>query len=300
MSDPTAGSLRQQLAQHVDKLPLEQSQRPHVLQALEKAVRETPLIKRIDEVTQIGQQVFAVYRPHGTLPPVYQANIHLDQALAQKKIDPQVVNGWLTGLGIVHNEITGLGRGKLEEVHAVVMHRTESATADSALRAFATGRDGVQYGTHFLIDKDGTIYQTASLEQRTLHVGKIKSRCVEEGSCSTEEATLARARGWNPTGTHNHEMVKNYPERYPLNQDSVGIEVVGRHVDGKWEQPTTEQQASIKRLVNTLQQHYGIGDRDVYAHDVISYKTAGEGAGLYNPAAQPGPGRMQQPSGPSR
>ena len=56
----------------------------------------------------------------------------------------------------------------------------------------------------------------------------------------------------------------------------------------------------VFRLVNTLQQHYGIGDRDVYAHDVISNKTAGEGAGLYTPAAEPEPERLQQPSSPRR
>lgn len=76
--------------------------------------------------------------------------------------------------------------------------------------------------------------------------------------------------------------------------------MVGRHINGKWEEPTLAQQLAINRLVNTLQQHYGIGDRDVYAYDVISCKTAGEGAGLYTPAAQPEPERLQQPSSPSR
>jgi N-acetyl-anhydromuramyl-L-alanine amidase AmpD len=188
----------------------------------------------------------------------------------------------------------------LDQVNALVMHRTDSATADSALRSFASGRDGVQYGTHFLIDKDGTVYQTASLQQRTAHVGRIKSRCVEEDNCAADDRALTLAQRWNPGGTHNHEKTKPYPQRYPLNEDSVGIEVVGRHVDGKWEAPTAAQQASINRLVNTLQQHYQIGDRDVHAHDVISYKTAGEGAGLYTPAVEPEPERLQQPPGISR
>ncbi|WP_083489656.1 peptidoglycan recognition protein family protein [Stenotrophomonas ginsengisoli] len=300
MSDPTQAALKQQIAAHLDGLALDEAHRPRIEQALENAVHGNPLVKRIDDITQVGQQIFAVYRPHGDLPPVYRASIHLEQVLTQPQPDPAVRDGWLTDPDIVRNEVAGLGRGRLNQVHAVVLHRTESATADSALRAFASGRDGVQYGTHFLVDKDGTIYQTASLEQRTLHVGKIKSRCVEEASCSPEEAALARQRGWSPTATYNHEKAKDYPQRYPLNEDSIGIEVVGRHLGGKWEAPTAAQQASINRLINTLQQHYGIGDRDVYAHDVISNKTAGEGAGLYTPAAEPEPERLQQPSSPSR
>ena len=300
MSDPTSVSLKQQIGRQLDVLALDEAQRPRIARALEDAVHGNPLIKRVDEITQAGNQLFAIYRPHGQQPPVHQANINLEQVLAQPQPGPEVRDGWLTDPAIVRNEVAGLGRGRLAQVNAVVMHRTESATADSALRAFAQGRDGVQYGTHFLVDKDGTIYQTASLQQRTLHVGKIKSRCVEEATCSPEEAVLARQRGWNPTATHNHEKAKDYPQRYPLNEDSVGIEVVGRHLGGKWEAPTAAQQASINRLVNTLQQHYGIGDHDVYAHDVISYKTAGEGAGLYTPAAEPEPERLQQPSGPNR
>jgi hypothetical protein len=300
MTAPAQVSLRQQIARQLEGVPLDDAQRPRVVQALENAVHDNPLIKRIDEVTQVGQQLFAVYRPYAGQPPVHRVNINLDQVLAQPQPEPAVKDGWMTDPGIVRNEVNGLGRGRLGEVNAVVMHRTESATADSALRAFASGRDGVQYGTHFLIDKDGTVYQTASLQQRSLQVGRIKSRCFEEGNCSPEEAALATARGWNPTATHNHEKVKGYPQRYPLNEDSVGIEVVGRHVDGKWEQPTAAQQASINQRVKTLQQHYGIGDRDVYAHDVISYKTAGEGAGLYTPAVEPEPERLQQPPGISR
>lgn len=293
MSEPDA--IGQQIDRHLQGLSLPDTERALVRQALERAVRGNPLILQVDEISQAGQQLFAVYRPHGDQLPLHHASISLPEALAQAQPGPLVVDGWLTDPGIVRNEVAGLGSGRLGEVNAVVMHRTDSPTADSALHTFATGRDGVQYGTHFLIDKDGTIYQTASLEQRTRHVGRIKSRCDAEDSCSAEEAALIAARGWDPGGTHTREQAKDYPQRYPLNQDSVGIEVVGQHRNDQWDAPTAAQQASINRLVNTLQQHYGIGDRDVYAHDVISYKTPGEGAGLYTPAAEPE--RMQQPPG---
>src|ERR1035437_8490823 len=51
------------------------------------------------------------------------------------------------------------------------------ANAQSALSSY---NNPSANGTHFLIDKDGTIYQTASVFQQTWHVGKLRSRCRSE------------------------------------------------------------------------------------------------------------------------
>jgi hypothetical protein len=54
--------------------------------------------------------------------------------------------------------------------------------------------------------------------------------------------------------------------------------------------------------VGTLQNNYGLDDRDIYEHDAISYKTQGEGAGLYRPEprAVDAPGVQQQQAAPAR
>src|SRR5690606_24266595 len=94
-----------------------------------------------------------------------------------------------------------------------------------------------------------------------------------------------------PKTIHDHEKVKDYPERYPVNEDSVGIEVVSRCINNcgpndagtpEWEAPTPEQAESIADIVGILQDAYSLADADVYEHDVISYKTPGEGAGLWS------------------
>jgi hypothetical protein len=293
-------SLRQQLQGAISGLELGTVVEQRLLEALHAEVKRNPVMARVDQVLVNEDRVFAVYRPFGEQPPVHHVNVPLRGVQQTSATGPVVgADGYLTDHAVTRHEVPGLGRSSMGEPVALVMHRTESATAASALKSFASGRDGVQYGTHFLIDKDGTIYQTASLGQKTLHVGKIKSRCVEEGTCSVEESRLAEKRGFNPTATHNHEKAKQYPQRYPLNEDSVGIEVVARHVDGSWEAPTAAQTVAINRLVGILQQQYGLGEQDVYAHDVVSYKTLGEGAGLYQPAAVVDNERVQQ-GGPSR
>ena len=55
--------------------------------------------------------------------------------------------------------VAGLARGKMNVVNGIVVHQTGGATAAAAF----AGYKARPYGTHFLIDKDGTIYQNASL-----------------------------------------------------------------------------------------------------------------------------------------
>jgi N-acetyl-anhydromuramyl-L-alanine amidase AmpD len=185
--------------------------------------------------------------------------------------------GYIEGAGLVHNPVVALERGELDGPHAIVLHRTVSSTASSTIAAFERG-----VGTHFVIDKDGTIYQTASLNKKTAHVGPIRSRCFEENTCSPAEA--AEISRYGVKQGHNHEKSKRYPERYPMNEDSVGIEVVAMYHQetAQWDAPTPAQKESISRLVGLLKSNYSMTDADVYEHDKISRKTAGEGAGLYD------------------
>ncbi|MBP6749591.1 MAG: N-acetylmuramoyl-L-alanine amidase [Xanthomonadaceae bacterium] len=215
-------------------------------------------------------------------------------------------DGFLTDPGIVRTRVPGLERAEMPDVNGIVMHRTMGSTADGTLGHWR-GQDRPS-GTHFLIDRDGTIHQTASLDQHTNHVGRIRSRGEEEGTLTPEQtrelAAARRAPGSDVAAVHDLEVRRGYPDRYPTNRDSIGIEVVATYDERTrtWQEPTEAQRASIQRLVGTLQNNFGLNDRDVYEHDRISYKTQGEGAGLYRPAAvrdADAPG-VQQPAGPPR
>ncbi len=189
-------------------------------------------------------------------------------------------NGYVQNAGFVHQPITALEKRDMTGPVAIVLHRTVSSTASSALNAFASG-----IGTHFLIDKDGTIYQTASLNKHTAHVGPIRSRCLVEGTCPPDEAR--RLATLKPKQGHDHEKTKIYPDRYPMNEDSIGIEVVAMyHPTTKvWDTPTSEQSSSIRNLIEILKRSYALTDSDIYPHDTISRKTEGEGQGLYSGAS---------------
>ena len=71
-----------------------------------------------------------------------------------------------------------------------------------------------------------------------------------------------------------------YPERYPSNSDSIGIELVGG-VTGKgdkaeYELLSTEQTDSLKWLVAQLSAALSLGGDDVYRHSEIGYKNRTE------------------------
>lgn len=73
-----------------------------------------------------------------------------------------------------------------KDVNAIVLHRTGGADAASTL----SGYGNQTVGAHFLIDNDGTIYQTAGLDKEAWHVGNIRSRGEEEKTLTTAESKV--------------------------------------------------------------------------------------------------------------
>lgn len=229
--------------------------------------------------------VAAAERPaHEALAP-FGRHITIDRA------------GFLLDAGITRTPIPAISHAAMPQVNGIVLHRTESSTAASTLATWRNRDAGT--GAHFLIDRDGTVHQTVSVDQQAWHVGAIRSRGEVEGTITPDDQReLLAARGdqseWRGTAVRavsRIESGKPYPERYPTNADSIGIEVVGRYhpATQRWDDPTPQQTASINRLMESLQRNFGLGNEDVYEHDAISRKTPGEGAGLYTPAA-PGVG----------
>ncbi|SAK58594.1 N-acetylmuramoyl-L-alanine amidase [Caballeronia pedi] len=169
--------------------------------------------------------------------------------------------------------------GSMNVVHGIVVHQTGASTAEST---FSSYQQKGANGAHFLLDQDGTIYQTASLTRVTYHVGNIKSRCLETLQCSPVEIAASREafRQGKYKGLNRHEMTKSWPDRLPSNIDSIGIELVGMYRgEGKeqiYEDPTSEQNDSLKWLIAELIETLSIDKAEVYAHPAVSYKNPTE------------------------
>jgi len=63
------------------------------------------------------------------------------------------------------------------------------STAASSLSSYENAGAS---GARFFIDRDGTVYQTASMHKKTWHVGKLKA--VEQRCTPVELAALKKAR----------------------------------------------------------------------------------------------------------
>ena len=164
--------------------------------------------------------------------------------------------------------------GDLSIIHGIVVHQTASATAQATLNGYKTPKAN---GAHFLIDKDGTIYQTASLYKKARHVGFIKSRCMTEKSCSP--ADLRRLKGRRPGAEIGRvEIEKSFPNRYPSNADSIGVEIVSLFRGGMFESITQEQQKSLRWLLDELTLTLRIHRSEIHRHSEISWKQESEAA----------------------
>ena len=185
-------------------------------------------------------------------------------------------------------------RGPLQQVKGIVVHQTNAATAGAT---FASYRKANAKGAHFLIDKDGTLYQTASVTQTKYHIGSIRPRCLDEMTCSPK-TYAGVARG---APTHRIEVRKSWPARYPVNTEAIGIELVGRASlppnfvpprrnpprtaeqllaeFGVYETPTTLQNISLRWLVDELIGSMKISRTEVFRHPVVSWKNETEARG---------------------
>lgn len=194
----------------------------------------------------------------------------------------KIVNGKLVDTKVNQKIYTSLHKGDLKAIHAIIVHQTGAATAQHTFNSYANGLNGA----HFLIDKNGKIYQTALVNKKTYHVGKIRSKCIQTKSCSKNELSVANAiylkKGFSypvrVKNLHQHEKAKSYPDRYPTNDDSIGIEIVGNYDKNKkvYDSVNAKQNQSLKWLIDQLSNHLSLQDDDIYRHPEVSYKTASE------------------------
>jgi N-acetyl-anhydromuramyl-L-alanine amidase AmpD len=187
-------------------------------------------------------------------------------------------DGMLIDSRVLPRRSASIEHGELSGVHAIVVHQTDSSSAQATLNGYQGGGNGA----HFLIDKNGRIYQTASLQNRCYHVGRlIKSKClaIDKSRCDSATMTKVLAMSWvkQIAEIDSLERAKSYPDRYPVNSDSVGIELVGKHIDDdNYEAVTAAQNVSLQWLVSELFTHFSLKASDVYRHPEVSYKNPGE------------------------
>ena len=189
------------------------------------------------------------------------------------------------------------GRMALTAVNGIIVHQTGVPTRS----VFGSYSSPNANRAHFLIDLDGTIYQTESVYLRADHVGRLRARCLVKKTC--KPADMQQLEKWykdrNTSATHNSEMEKKPPERYPSNVDSIGIECTGLAwwygKDGKiladqsdasahlrrdkekiYDPLTDKQKYSLEWLIRELAETFKVQFSEVFRHPEVSRKTTTE------------------------
>ena len=120
-------------------------------------------------------------------------------------------DGMLVDGKVILRRFPTIEHGKLAGVQAIVVHQTDAPTAQHTFNSYTAGGNGA----HFLIDKNGLIYQTASMNMRCYHVGRlIKSKCltVNKNSCGS---TIWRSRlvVWHTLGKRAFVRTREFESR---------------------------------------------------------------------------------------
>jgi len=206
-------------------------------------------------------------------------------------------NGMINHARVRNARSPEIERGRrTSAITGIVVHQTDADTSASSLNSYKRPKAN---GAHFLIDTDGTIYQTAAIYQRTNHVGPLKARCLAIGAAMP--CTLRDYANAGVEGMHRIEMRKPPSDRYPSNMEAIGIEMVGRATlpvgfkppgeTAKWPlekqrgefgifgTPTAAQNLSLSWLVKALEDSMQIPSSEIFRHPVVSRKNPTEAQG---------------------
>jgi N-acetylmuramoyl-L-alanine amidase len=117
-------------------------------------------------------------------------------------------------------------RPEMSQVRYIILHTTEGDVRGALAKLWTNGE------AHYLIDRDGTVYQLMDTDRMAKHTGRSL---------------------WN--GDYN------------LDRESLGIEVVGYHNV----YPTSEQIHSLAYLLRNLKHEFHVSDDRILPHSMVAY-----------------------------
>ena len=171
-------------------------------------------------------------------------------------------------------------------VEVVVLHYTAGSTARSSAEWFRDGRNGSS-SAHFVVDRDGTLYQCVSLDDRAWHAGggysRWNGRAVNQRSIGIEIANWGLLDGTPDTG-----LLTPYGKPYKGASEQVDLEVPAsgplryrlaqgkRPTSGKvatwWEPYPAAQLDAVRALLAQLGERFPALRTPGLPHRVVSHE----------------------------
>ncbi|MDR2235556.1 MAG: N-acetylmuramoyl-L-alanine amidase [Chryseobacterium sp.] len=172
------------------------------------------------------------------------------------------------------------GNAGIQKVIAIVLHRTIGSSIAGAIAH--------SKGTHFYVEgargTDGEIFQPIKLDQYSNHIMNETARTAHmqiqtENSVGIEVIGMAYYKVGKDLYTVYDTKVKD-PDSVKLTGSFKGQRMIkGKWTDDDiyWDQLTTAQIKSVKCIVVGLMKKYNLKKEDIYTHEEMQSKTAGEG-----------------------
>lgn len=188
-----------------------------------------------------------------------------------------IANGFLSGPTVITTKAGSQvsGHNGIQTVIAIILHRTAGSSTAGAVAH--------SKGTHFYVDKganDGEIFQAVSLDKYTNHIMNTTARTnnreiLTENSVGIE--VVGMAYYYKDGDLYNvYDTKISNPASVTLSKGYTGS-------DNKtfyWDALTEKQTDSLKCLLVKLLEHYNLTTANIYSHEAIQSKTAGEGAAV--------------------
>ncbi len=205
-----------------------------------------------------------------------------------------IKNNELTGPNVVLTKAGNVvsGHTGVQTIKAIILHRTAGSSTAGAIAH--------SKGTHFYVDgpkgTDGEIFQPVKLDQYTNHIMNATAR-IANLDLQTENTigieTVGMAYVYYGEGEDKQlitiyeleriQKAKKAKKKYTVNAAPDNASVSEGYTDSSgttyyWDLLSDMQVKSVKCLVKTLLDTYSLTVNDIYTHEEIQSKTAGEGA----------------------
>lgn len=183
----------------------------------------------------------------------------------------EIKNGILVDGQVTQKIVTNIERPGLEikNIKAIIIHQTDSSNAAGTIDWWKKSPNGA----HFIIDRGtGTYRQTRNVGTKDKPIYQYTGKIV---SYSGTDGKMYQTAHLNKRCNHAGKL---RDKKYPNNYNSIGIEFVGKYdeIANLYPPPSMGQIQSGAWLVKTLIKLITTisSFEAVYAHGVIAYKTS--------------------------
>ncbi|NRS94159.1 N-acetylmuramoyl-L-alanine amidase, partial [Frigoriflavimonas asaccharolytica] len=184
-------------------------------------------------------------------------------AITGKCAEGKVVEEFIDNFLITKNKIDNCNKHAMtQDVKIIVLHRTAGGFASGTLNHMKS--EG--YGAHFVVDYDGTVYQTIGINKRGSHMGVAQFASTKTAGWGNNNSIAIETCGYSIDKDGNNRVGKKYDN-------------IPHH---HWEVVKNNQAKSVACLLKFLLNHFKLNIGDVKVHEKLCKKQPLEGQNVYD------------------